>query len=161
MATIKTAEGQELIVENNPSNPRLMLEARVDDAEGITRTYDISAWDLYSDSADGHESRPRSRGDLTNEVMKDAANRLVGRVVADHGGRRADVEVRRLEFYERDEARSARYASVPDYEEDWPDEGTKSDKVRYILAEHPNYTEEQIAAGVDCSRSLVRELKEE
>lgn len=160
MATIETAEGQKLIVENNPSNPRLMLEARVDDAEGITRTYDMSAWDLYSNPADTHESRPHSRGDLTNEVIQDAANRLVGRVVADHGGRRADVEVRRLEFYERDEARTARYASVPDYEEDWPDEGTKSDKVRYILAEHTNYTEEQIAAGVGCSRSLVRELKE-
>jgi len=161
MAQIETAEGQTLIVENQSSNPRLRFEARLSDDGGMSRGVDETVFSVYSESANPHSDlRPRSRGDLTAEVVEDFANRLVGWAVAEGiAGRREDVIVASLKFYDRDSATRARQPYVPDWEDDWPEDGSASDKVRFMLDCDTAFSDEEIAAGAGCSRSLVNDIK--
>ena len=161
MALIETAEGQTLIVENQSSNPRLRFEARLTADGGFSRNVDETVFTVYSESANPHcDLRPRSRGDLTAEAVEDFVNRLVGWAVAEGiAERREDVVVESLEFYDRDSATRARQPYVPDWEDDWPADGSQSDQVRFMLDCDTMFDDEEIAAGVGCSRSLVNDIK--
>lgn len=160
MATIETAEGQTLIVENSRSNPSLHVKGRLD-CGNYSRKFDERVFSIYSLSADKHSDlRPRSRGDLTAKVMESLVNRLVGWAVAEGlADRRSDVTVERVEVYSRDTASNANQAYVPDWEDDWPEDGSQSDQVRFMLDDDSLFSDEEIAAGVGCSRSLVNDIK--
>lgn len=167
MATIETAEGQTLIVENCPRNrsPSLHVKGRLDVEDGFGKSFDVKLFDIYSKGASASShcevDRPRSRGDLTADVMEDLVNRLVGYAVAEGwADRRSEITVDRVTVEERDDAKQASKAYVPNWEDDWPEDGSRSDQVRYILDNDPTFTDEQIAAGVGCSRSLVTDIKE-
>lgn len=167
MATIKTGEGQALIVENCPRNrsPSLHVKGRLDIEDGFGKSLDVKLFSIYSKGASASShcdvDRPRSRGDLTAEVMEDMANRVIGYAVAEGwADRRSQVTIERITVEERDDAKKASKAYVPDWEDDWPEDGSRSDKVRFILDNEPTFSDEEIAAGVGCSRSLVTDIKE-
>jgi len=165
MSLIETAEGQTLIASREPSNPSLRFEARLstEGEGGRYVTVDERVYSVYSISADVYDGpRPCSRGDLTADVMEDFANRLVGWAVAerDVADRRADVVVESIEIYERDDAQDARAGYAPDWEDDWPADGSASEKIRFIANHDVNFSEEQVAAAVGCSRSLVRDVRD-
>lgn len=161
MAQIETAEGQTLIVENKATNPQLRFKARLKDADGFSRSVDDTVFSVYSDSANRHSDlRPRSRGDLTAESMEDFANRLIGWAVNEGvADRRGDITIEQITIYEQDSASQARRAYVPDWDDDWPEDGSQSDKVRFMLNYESNFTDENIAVAVGCSRSLVSDVK--
>lgn len=160
MATIKTAEGETLIVNTKKDRSSLYVTGRVSDDGGIGRSLDMRLSKLYGKTALGWEFRPSSRGDLTADVMETVANLLVGWAVSEgHADRRSDVVIEDLTVEERSEAKDVRQTFVPDWEDDWPEDGSQSDKVRYLLDNQPTWPDAEIAAAVGCSRSLVSDVK--
>lgn len=160
MATVETAEGKTLIVENNTGGERLWIIARMGPEDGITKEREMKMYDLFKLNALEPDARPRSRSDLTADAVGLLADLLVGYEVAEgRADRREEVSIERIHFEMREGAKTAHRPYVPDWEEDWPEDGSDSDKVRYILDNEPTFTGEEIAAGVGCSRSLVSDIK--
>lgn len=161
MATIQTAEGDTLVVADHKDDRNLHVEARLEVGKSIVELEE-RLFTVYSLSADGYEARPRSRGDLTAEVVEDLVNRLIGFAVAEgRADRRSDVSVANISVEERSDAKSVSQPFVPDWEDDWPEDGSKSDQVRFLLDYGHASTDEDIAAGVGCSVSLVSDIKSE
>lgn len=159
MATIETAEGETLIVSTKKDRSSLYVKGRVSDG-GIGKGFDMRLSKLYGKTALGWDDRPSSRGDLTAGVMETVANLLVGWAVNEgYADRRSEVVIEDLTVEERSEAKDVREVYVPDWRDDWPEDGSQSDKVRYLLDEMPTWPDAEVAAAVGCSRSLVSDVK--
>jgi hypothetical protein len=162
MATTKTAEDDPLITMSKRDSPQLRAEVRAD-IDGRTRTLELddSVYAFYAKSADTHEARPRSRGDVTTETAGDLADRIIGHIVAEgEAERRSDITLQDVTLYERSAVMDVSKAYVPTWHDDWPESGSKSKQVRFILENEPAFSDEEIAAGVGCSRSLVADVKD-
>ena len=159
MATIKTNEGQDLIVENNSRDGSLWVTGRLEtDKRTFSKEFEVKAYELYASTA--LADRPRSKGDLTADTLEELANLLDGYAVAEGlAETRSGVTIERFSVEEREESKQARKALVPSHEEDWPEEGSSSDQVRFLLDEYPTHSDEEIAVIAGCSRSLVSDIK--
>jgi len=159
MSVIHTAEGEAVVAETRPSSPRLIVEARIKtEKRRTTREIECSAFDLYSKTA--LRESPRRRGDLTNDALAEIADLVVGRAVYEgHADRRSGVEIERLVVSEEDEAAVVRETLEPSYMEDWPGDGSASDKIRFMLDECPTHSAAEMAEIAGCSRSLVSDVK--
>lgn len=158
MATIETAEGETLVVKQNKSGSGLWIKARMGPEDGVTRNREIKIWRLYANTA--LADKPRSKSDLTAAKMREVADLLIGWEVAEgDADRRSQVEIDRIEIEEREPAKEMRPAIVPDWEDDWPGDGTASDKVRWFLENDPLRDDDEVAAAAGCSRSLVSDIK--
>lgn len=162
MATIKTAEGESLIVEDQKKSTRLYAEADLSFEDRIGKTAEESVWKFFSKASQQAMERPRSRGDLTADTMEDLANLVIGYAVSQGwADRRSEVTINKITIHEKDEAKKARQAYVPDWEDDWPEDGSASDRVRFMLDHDSAWSDEEIAVAAGCSRSLVSDIKAE
>jgi len=160
MATIETAEGDTLIVEQRSSRPSLYAKVSytVENGTTITQKHEERVSRLYARTA--IKDKPWSRGDLTVGVMQQIVDLVVGRIViTGETSRRSNVNIERIEVDERDKASKARRPITPNHIEGWPEEGSMTEKVKFMLNECPMYTNEEIAIAADCSRSLVSDVK--
>lgn len=158
MGIIETAEGESLVVENHSRGEHLWVSARLDCDRAISHKLEEKLYTIYKQNA--LRDRPRSRGDLTAEAVREIADLLVGHAVAvGWADRRSDVHIERVTLEERQAVERASHPLVPDHEEGWPEDGSASDKVRYMLDAHPTLGDDEIAAAADCSRSLVSDVK--
>jgi hypothetical protein len=155
MAVIE-AEGQRMTVSGQSKRTSLYVEARAE-VGGSFRTLEERVMEFYEISAD---ERPRTRGDLTADAMEELARRVAGRFAEESRDEDPHVKLKRLEVEERTPAKRADEALAPTWEDDWPADGSKSDRVRYLLDEqYPTYDDEDIVAVVGCSRSLVNDVR--
>ena len=160
MAIIETNEGDRLVVNKQSTDPSLFVEARLN-CDGRSRTIDERLFSIYTLSADKHgDCRPRSRGELTADRMQILADKLIGwAVVEGYADRRRDVTIENLKVVERDDAARAGRPYLPTYEDDYPEDASDSEQIRWLLENHPTSSADDIAAGLGCSRSLISDVK--
>jgi hypothetical protein len=157
MAVIRTAEGDELFHKRRKSTATIEVRVSARIEGGIARTHRFTVSTLYSRTADRY-GYPSSRSDLTSDQAELLVNLAVGRLAADNGCRRADVEIDRVLFEEVDAFARAEEPGTPDSEA-WEEAGSATERVRVLLDESPWLTDGEVALASGCSRSLVSDVK--
>lgn len=162
MATIENSNGENLVVDHSTGRKNLWVDARTkvqwDDSDA-SEIFDVEerVFSLY----EVDEERPRSRGDLTTEMCENLAEHVRQFVAneSSHTDSIENVSVQRITIEERVDVKTIDSPYLPTWEDDFPDDGSMSEQVRWILNNDPTYSDEDISAGVGCSRSLVNDIK--
>ena len=168
MATIESGD-QTLIVDRKKKHTSLRFEAQLtlERPGGTAKTVKL---DLRVNNVLSGDDQMYTRGDLTTDGagalvdgIKDHVAGAPDRHMSDHDSKLVDgpddLRVDRIEVYETS---SVAYISRPldySFNEDWPEDATDSDKIRWLLENDRTMTNGETAAVVGCSESLVSDVK--
>ena len=168
MATIESGD-QTLIADRKKKHTSLRFEAKMT-LERPGRTAKTVKLDLRVNNVLSADDQMYTRGDLTTDGagalvdgIKDHVAGAPDRHMSNYDSKQVDgpddLRVDRIEVYETSSVADISRPLDYSFNEDWPEDATDSDKIRWLLENDRTMTNGETAAVVGCSESLVSDVK--